>query len=149
MSVLKPNSKLNDHQLKTERVVFEIAITSHATPASKVHTSDLPSVCFLRTEGKTAEVDALETVTWTTAADNSTGDSAFGVFLKDLGNVQKVLKIAVVEQTALATSLAVTRAGTRGLTAAGNIAFNIAGTGLNLASESPVITVEVEYLLSK
>ena len=150
--MLEQNNVLNDYKLKQRRVMVEFSVTANATPASKAHASDLPGVLFLRTEGKTAEVDAIESVAFTTADDEATGDSVFGVMLKgsELGSIKKVLGIRVSEtSTALATSLAVTKHGTGGLSSGGNIAFSIAGTGLRLDTESPKIAVEVEYLLSE
>lgn len=146
------NQTVFDHQLKHKKLVFEVSITGNATPASKSHKTDLPGVAILRTEGKVAEADAVESVTFTTADDDNSGDSVFGLLLKgsELGSIAKVLKISVSESsTALATALAVTKHGTGGLTSGGNIAFSIAGTGLNLASESPKICVEIDYVLSK
>lgn len=134
---------------KTRELVVECTITANATPASKKHSSDIPGTLILRTEGLTADADALETLAFTTAVDNSTGDSVFGIILKgaNLPNnaIEKVLSVVVTEQTALATSLAVSKVGSSFLTAEGNIAFNIAGTGLNLASESPTLLVRVIY----
>lgn len=148
------NSAVQNQRQFAKKLVFEFSITGHATPASKVHASDLSGVCYLRTEGKVAEADAIEdlSATFTTAADNSGGNSVFGVLMKgsELGSIAKVLKISVSEtSTAVATSLAVTKHGTGGLSAGGNIAFSIAGTGLNLASESPKICVELDYVLAE
>lgn len=148
MSQFHENAQLNNHQLKQERLVFEVAITAHATPASKKHHVDIPTVVTLRTEGKTADADAIEDLSadFTAAADNATGDSVFGILVSEIADLDKVLKITVSEQTSLATSLAVTKLGTNGKTAEGNIAFEVAGTGLNLASESPTLLVEIEFL---
>lgn len=156
MAIFEQNSVVNDYMLKHKKLVCEFSITANATPASKKHNSpDLPGVLLLRTEGKIAEVDAIEVVAYTTAADNSTGDSVFGVMIRGgsegvgLGSIAKILKITVSEKTSLATSLAVTKHGTNGLSTAGNIAFSIAGTGLTLATESPTIVVEIDYVASK
>lgn len=145
---VQKNSTLEHQYLKLRRLVFDFSITANATPASKVHASDLPGVCFLRTQGKTAEADAVEdlSASFTTPDDESTGSSVFGVLISQLELIEKIYSIEVVEQTALSTSLTVTSLGTRGLTAGGNIAFNIAGAGLRLDTESPVIRVEVTYL---
>lgn len=148
ISVLESNASLHDHQLRQKRLVVEFSITANATPASKVHSSELPGVIVLRTEGKTAEADAIENLSgsFSTADDvDGSGDSVFGVVLHNLGSVAKVYKITVAEQTSLASSIAVTKLGTNGLTSGGNIAFQIAGTGLTLASESPRFLVEIEY----
>lgn len=154
--MFEQNNVLHDQQLKHKKAVFEFSITGNATPASKVHASDLPGICILRTEGKTAEADAIEdlSASFTTANDEATGDSVFGVFLRGgadyLGQIKKVLKVSVSEtSTALSTALAVTKHGTGGLSAGGNVAFSIAGTGLRLDTESPKICVEIDYVVSE
>lgn len=134
---------------KTRQLVVECSITANATPASKKHASEIPGTLFLRTQGLTAEADAVESVAFTTAADNSTGDSQFGILIKGINlpqnEIEKVLKVEVTEQTALASSLTVAKVGSSWLTAEGNIAIDITGTGLNLASESPTLLVKVIY----
>ena len=141
------NAALLNHQLKQERLVFEVAITANATPASKQHHVDIPGVVLLRTEGKTADADAVEdlSATFTTADDENSGNCVFGVLVTELGDIEKVSKITVTEKTALSSSLAVTAHGTSGLTTDGNIAFSVAGTGLRLDTESPTLVVEIEY----
>ncbi len=147
------NSTLNSNQLKQKRFVAEFTITANATPASKVHgVPDVPGVMLLRTEGIVAAADAVEDLSgdFATANDEDSGNCTFGVLIRGgdegLGSIKKVLSIRLFEGTALATSMAITRLGTRGLTAGGNIAFDVVGTGLRLDTESPRITVEVEYL---
>ncbi len=146
---LKNNPALNDHMLRSERLVFRFAITGHATPASKVHSVPIPNV-YLRTEGKVAAADAIETITWTTAVDAT--NAVFGILI-DMGDneVSEVLRCVVTEVTALETShttLGPNAAATvaRHVTAGGNIAIEIAATGLTLASESPTYVVEIDYL---
>lgn len=153
--MLHKMSVVEDHVLKCAKLVFEFSITAHATPASKKHASDLDGVCLLATEGKLAEVAAIEDITglssYAAPADNSTGDSVFQVMLKgsDLGSIGKVMKVSLSEKTALAASIAVAKLGGNFLTAGGNIVLQVAGTGLNLASESPTFVLEVDYKLSK
>ncbi len=156
MSEFAKNSTLMDYELKQKRVCAEFTITHNATPASKVHgVPDLPGVLLLRTEGKTSEVDAIETVSYTTADDENTGNSVFGIMIRGgdayAGTIAKVLQVRVTDRAGDATSLAVTAASgtTDGLTAAGNIAFDIAGTGLRLDTEDADIVVTVDYVLQK
>lgn len=149
MSSLKSNSAHQDHCQRQERLVCEFAITSNATPASKKHHADIPSVVVLRSQGKTAVADAVESLTWTTAVDNDTGNSVFGIIL-DLGSnkADKVYSVTLTEVSAVSASEAVSgplAAAASYLTAAGNIAIEVAATGLNLASESPTFRLEVEY----
>lgn len=148
-STLKGNPALNDFMVKSERLVFRFSITGHATPASKVHSCDLPNV-YLRTLGKTAAADAIETLTWTTAVDVTNAN--FGILI-DLGDneVQQVQKVTVTEITALEASHTTkgpnaSTAVNRHVTASGNIAIEILATGLDLETESPTYVVEVDYL---
>lgn len=149
MNTLKSMPSHQEHLLKQERLCFQFSITANATPASKKQVSDIPGLCVLRMQGLTAAADAVETITWTTPVDNSGGNSVFGILLNlDRNLADKVYSVSVSEVTALATSIAVTGPNnTAGayLTAAGNIAIEVAGTGLNLASESPTFKVTVEY----
>lgn len=151
-SITERNQVLNDYNLKEKRLCAEFTITGNATPASKVHgVPELPGVLLLRTQGKTAEVDAVETVSYTTPDDGPT-NSVFGVMIRGgtsfAGSIKKVLLIRVTDRGGTATSLAVTAATgtTSGLTTGGNIAFNITGTGLDLEAENADIVVEVEYV---
>ncbi|MDO3651301.1 hypothetical protein, partial [Nocardia mangyaensis] len=82
MAYFSDNPKHEDHKLKMQKLVFRVQVTGNATPASKVHAGDFEGdVALLRTQGIVADADALEAITWTTAADNSTGNSVFGVVL--------------------------------------------------------------------
>lgn len=151
--MFEQNSTLYDYELKEKRLCAEFTITGNATPASKQHgIPELPGVMLLRTEGKTAEVDAIEVVAYTTADDGPT-NSVFGVMIRGgssgCGSIKKVLQISVSDRSGTATSLAVTKHGTQGLTTGGNIAFSIAGTGLDLSAEDADIVVTVDYVLSE
>lgn len=146
----KDNPALHEFLLRSQSLVFRFSITANATPASKVHIVDIPSVVYLRTQGKTAEADAIESgISWTTAVDNSTGSSDFGVLI-DLGNndARKVEMVRLTEISNVSASESVTGPGAVAdayLTAGGNIAIEIAASGLNLASESPEFLLEVVY----
>lgn len=150
MSVeFKQISAHHDHMLKSQRLVYEFSITGDATPADKTHSVDIPDMAILRTEGKTSDADAVETITWTTAVDNSAGNSVFGILMDLSGNpARKVYSVSLTEVTAVSTSEVVTgpNSGSSFLTSDGNIAVEVAATGLNLASESPTYRLEVEYL---
>lgn len=145
----KSRASHHDHLLKSQRLVAELSIESNATPADKEHRVDVPGLMVLRTEGKTADADAVETITWTTAVDNSTGNSVFGLLLDlDENKASKVYSVTLTEVTSVSTSEAVTgpNGGSSFLTSEGNIAIEVAATGLNLESEDPTFRVEVEYL---
>lgn len=149
------DSTVMEHCVKEKRLTFEISITGNATAANKKHYTDLPGTANLRTEGLTSTVDALDaTISWTTADDESSGNSVFGVFLLGANvvsgpraSIKKVLKVDVQESsTSTSTALAVTKHGTGGLSTDGNIAFTISATGTRLDTESPKITVDVSFL---
>lgn len=143
---LKLAPALNDHMVRSERLVFRFSITANATPASKLHFTDFLQA-HLRTQGKVAEVDALETITWTAALDAT--NAVFGIYVDLGGKVQKVQKVTVTEITALEASH--TTKGPNAAvdtfqTTANNIAIELVATGLDLATESPTYVVEIEYL---
>jgi hypothetical protein len=152
MQTLKTMPSHEGHLLKQERLVFNFSITGNATPANKTQAQDIPGLVVLRMEGQTAAADAIETLAWTAPVDNNAGDSIFGILLnlnQDIGEniADKVYSVSMVEVTNLSTSEVLTGPGGAAsyLTAEGNIAIEVAATGLNLASESPTFTVVVEY----
>ncbi len=148
MSSLKSKPSHQDHALRSERLVCEFSIIHHATPASKKHHADIPGTVVLRTQGKTADADAVEAgLTWTTANDGPT-NSVFGVVL-DLGDnkADKVYSLSLTEVSAVSASesLASPTGATAYLTPEGNIAVEITATGLDLELEDPTFRLEVEY----
>lgn len=153
MQTLKSMPSHQDHLLKQERLVFNFSIVGNATPANKKQAQDIPGLVVLRMQGQTAAADAIETLAWTSPVDNSTGDSVFGILLNltqngvDQDIADKVYSVSLTEVTAVSASEALSGPGGSAsyLTAEGNIAIEVAATGLNLASESPTFTVVVEY----
>ena len=139
------NNELMDYRLKEQRLTPNFYILANATPANKTNTVDIPSVMYLRLQGQTSTVDAIETLTWTAPVDNSSGNCIFGVMLTGLGSVQKVKEIIVTEPTGFSSAIVVTPQGVGGLTPGGNIAFQINATGLHLDTESPTFLIKLEY----
>ena len=146
------NFAVRQHQLKHEKLVLKFTITANATPASKVHTCDLPGIAILRTEGITTAADALETVTWTTAVDAT--NACFGIIIdgSELGSIRRVLGARLTQVVATGTAI-VSRAPNSGvhtamLTTGGNVAVEFLMTGTDLASESPSCMLEIDYELN-
>jgi hypothetical protein len=143
------NTILADHQLKTRELIFEIEITANATPADKVHSSDIAGVAVLRTEGKVAEADAIEDLSgdFTTAVDAT--DAQFGILLdgsklSDSG-LEKVYEVSLSEQTSTGTGITLASATSDYLTSGENIAIDVTATGTSLDSESPRFLCKVVY----
>jgi hypothetical protein len=151
MQTQKSLASHQQHLLQQERLVFNFSITAHATPASKKLAVDIPGTVILRCEGLTTAADAVETITWTTPDDDATGDSIFGILINLGDNVaDKIYSVTLTEVTAVSTSEVLTGPSAAAgfaamLTDAGNIAIEVAATGLNLSSESPTFTCVVEY----
>lgn len=146
----KNRPELHDHMLRQQHLVFRFKIYSDGTPADKVHESDIPGVVHLRSEGKTADADAVETITWTAPVDDDTGDSVFGLLI-DLGDneARKVLNVRLSEISNVSTSEVVTGPNASAddyLTDSGNIAIEVAATGLDLSTEDCEFVLEVDYL---
>ncbi len=147
------NAKLNDHMLKSRRLVFEVAITYHATPGSIVHTTDLPGVVKLAMESLLTPVTDVETIsglTNYTAPDASDGVLDVMLLGSELGSIKKVqmVKVNLRASTGLTTAPTVQTLGDAGgLTPGGNICFEI-DTTVDLTSTSATFVCEVEYLLA-
>ena len=133
------NSQLHDHLLKQERLVFEATITANGTPADKGHAVDVPGAVYLRTEGKTAEADAVEDASsdYTTAAD-ATG--IFGILIDD-SEVRKIYNVALSVDTG---SIALGAQGAS-ITSEGRIALDL-DSNQDLSSQDITVTVEIDYL---
>lgn len=152
MYTIKSMPSHQEHLLQQERLVFNFSIVGNATPADKTQAQDIPGLVVLRMQGQTAEADAIETLAWTAPTDNTAGNSIFGILLnldQEIGNdiADKVYSVSMVEVTSVSASESLSGPGGAAsyLTAEGNIAIEVAATGLNLASESPTFTVVVEY----
>ncbi len=135
---LKSKSPHQGHSLRQERLVAECSILADATPADKVHRSDIPGVLILRTEGKTEEADAVEADLddiFTAPNDEDSGDSIFGILI-NLGD-NKADKVYSATVNALATVATVTPEG--------NIALDVTGTGIDLEADDTTLLVKVDY----
>jgi len=152
-SVLESNSQLQDHLLKSRSLVFECSVTHHATPASKVHHVDVPGVVMLRTKGKVAEVDAIEDLSALAATAVDATNCQFVIFITDLGSIDKVSKVSVIDKKGTGSGMVVVDLDGSGsidgfLTAGGNIAIDVTGTGIDLETEDPTFVVKVDYSVS-
>jgi hypothetical protein len=163
----KVNPQLLDQMLRTEKLDSQCGIVHNATPASKTFSTDVPSVVYLRAQGQTATVDAIETLSWTAPVDNSSG-TIFGLYLDigvtvtpSLGPVptaenyaDKVYSVTVSKLTIdsngnmiSATTLPTTGPGgtTAYLTPLGNIAIEVTDSSGNLATTNENLAVLVTY----
>lgn len=144
------DAQVGEVKEKTHRLTVEVSIVGDATPADKGLSNDLGGALIIRAEGQTAVAEALEAgLSWTTAVDDSTGDSQFGLLLdgsKLCNNaVLKVLSVSVSDSLGTATSVASSKVEAEFLTAGGNVAIDIAGTGLDLSAENAVILLDIVY----
>lgn len=138
MNVLKPKAEHAEHLLKQEILVFGVSITANATPALKVHASDIPGMAVLKTQGKTAEADAIETYTSSPALADATG--IFEVLVDDC--VEKIYEARVVSvSTGTAAIVAGKSAGER-------IILEI-DSNQDLTTQSLDLVLEVKYKAKK
>jgi len=134
------NSGMNDHLLKQVRLCANASIKANATPASKVHASDVPGGIYLRTQGKIAESDAIESLVGiVTAPDDATGKFAV---LIDEPNVDKLYLKSV---TASAGTIAVAAAA---VSAGGRLYLDL-DSSLDLSAADLTITIEMSYKKKK
>lgn len=138
MNVLKPKSEHAEHLLKQEILVFACSITANATPALKMHASDVQTVAVLKTQGKTSEADAIETYTSSPALADATG--IFEVLIDDC--VEKIYEARVVSvSTGTATIAAIKSAGER-------IILKL-DSNQDLSAQSIDLVLEVKYKAKK
>lgn len=152
------NANLDDALLKFREFPIRFHIVGNATPASKTQRiigfgSEIGAIS---SEGKTADATAIEaSVGFTTEVDATNARVGFLLKGSELGGSSGIARVHKVEiATDIAgtggASLAVAKvdSGTTvdGLTAGGNIAFELsASSGLDLASETMDIEVLVRY----
>lgn len=141
---LKQNATMENQVRRTQRLVFEIAVENgNSTPADKLQASDMSAAALLRTEEKTAEADALETLDsnyFSTAAD-STG--IFGLLIDTAANPpEKIYKVELTQRESGKTLVL----GTKGakITPEGRISLDL-DTSSDLRTENLTATVAVEY----
>lgn len=138
MNVLKPKAEHAEHLVKQELLIFGVSITANATPASKVHASDIPGTAVLKTQGKTSEADAIETYTSSPSLADATG--IFEVLIDDC--VEKIYEARVVSvSTGTATIAGVKSPGER-------IILEI-DSNQDLSTQSLDLVLEVKYKAKK
>lgn len=140
------NAAVEDYKLREKRLVIPFSITFNATPANKSHATDLPAALVLSTEGKTATAAAIDSgLNFTTEAD-ATG--VFGILVYNLGTVDKLLDVQVVNLSAGTAAVSRKGASSSGVSASGNIAVSI-DSDQNLATTSLSGNLVIEYRVSK
>ena len=143
---LDKNAGVEDYKLREKRLIVPFTITANATPASKVHSTDLPSSLVLSTEGKTSTASAIDSGTNFTTEVDSTG--IFGILMCNLGTVEKLLDVSLVNLSSGTATVSRKGASTTGVTASGNIAVSV-DSSLDLSMTSLTAHAVVDYRVSK
>ena len=150
--VLEANSRLEDYQLKEKEIAIRFSITGSATAASVVHSTDIPGIFYVGTEGNLADsIDSGITVT-----ENDSG-GVFALLLTEAGSIKKIIHAEVKDMgaetggsdTASAVAVVLAGASNSGITASGNVALEVTGTGLNLTSENFSGVMLLRYLMAE
>jgi hypothetical protein len=131
----KEKAELHQHLLKQQHLVFDSKVIFHATPASKLHINDIPNVAVLKTEGKTAEADAIETYTSNPALADATG--VLEILIDE--QVEKIYSVSVTPDVGTCTATAALSAGNR-------IIIEI-DSNQNLSTTSVNFKVDIAYKL--
>lgn len=138
-STFKQTAGLHQHYRKQERLVFDASIVADSTPADKVHSTDLPGLVYLRTEGKTAAADAVEDLSaeFTTAADEN---GIFGIVIDlALDPADKIYPTIQVVPSAGTIAVA-----DYGISPNGRIFIDL-NSNQNLGSDDLTVTVAIDY----
>jgi len=129
------SSTMENYLLANEHLVFTAQITHNATPASKLQSSDISNVAVLRTQGLTAQADAIESgIAFTTPVDTS---GIFGLLLDE--QVAKILKVVVTPSSGTVTV-------TSGISAGNRLYLNI-DSSVDLSATDLSMTIELDYML--
>lgn len=146
---LEKDDRLQDREQKMRRFAMRVRIEGNATPANKVHRNEMPAVAVLRSQGKTADADAVEDLSASfTAPADATG--IFGIIAKasQLGEIDRIVEISAVSLDGSTNAVTALSCGgaQAGLSPAGNVAIEI-DSSANLASADLDILVVLEYYL--
>lgn len=146
---LELSEKVQDYKLKERRLCIPFTITGNATPASKLVGQDL-QVMYVRTQGLTAAADAVDAGGNFASPDDATG--VFGILFAPGKPARKVLRIAVEQRNGSSATnkvqvTALKGASTTGVTASGNLAFDVTCAGLNLTNENFDGVAIIEYVI--
>lgn len=135
----RPNSmEIHDRMLKGQRLMMQVTVGADATPADKTHSDDLSGKAILRTEGKTAEADALEDVSGdVTAPADATG--LFAVLVDD----EMVEKIYKVDVEASNGTIALGAQGAK-VTSEGRMVIDL-DSSLDFSAAGATFTIIVDY----
>lgn len=140
------NAAVEDYRVKSERMVIPFSITFHATPASKVHATDLPDALVLSTEGKTSDASSADSgCNFTTEAD---ANGIFGILVKNLGTVKKLLYADVTNLSSGTAVVSRKGASSTGVTASNNIAVSVDWNG-DLSMTSLSGNLMLDFIISK
>lgn len=124
-----------DHKIKQRRLVFQATVVGHATPASKLQSTELSSAAILITEGLTADAEAIESgVTSGLTLSDVGGDYAILFDASKLqGEMEKIYESAA---DAIVPSASIT--------AGGNMLLEV-NSALDFTSGTDIILVKLEY----
>ena len=129
------NSTLESYLQRQCNTAFNASITHNATPALKIQQSDISNVAVLRTQGLTAQADAIESgIAFTTPNDAS---GTFGLLLDE--QVTSILEVTVVPSSGTVTV-------TQGVSAGNRIYLNIVSS-VNLSTTDLSMLIKIRYML--
>lgn len=150
MSYQSKNVLVQGRQLKVQRLVIPLQITSNATPASVLLSNDEPAVLFLQSEGVnqiTAAKAAGETATYATSPVDANGTLNLFVKLQPDDVCLKVCRAGFVSRIT-GVSQPVFLGDADGISSAGNIMLTMDST-VNFATTNVDGCLEVEYVVAE
>lgn len=146
------NELVGARQLKVQELCIPLAITGNATPASVILRNDEPAIMFLQSEGVdqiTAALDAGETATYTSTADDS--DGRFRILIKVQEAVGKVCG-ATAYNRVTAENIPVFLGSATGITtgsAGGKSIMLVADSAVDLSAANLGACIVVKYVCAE
>jgi len=153
MSFNPKNEVVFNRSLKVQKLSIPFTVTGNATPASVVLRNDEPAVMFIKSEGVdqiTAAIPSGETVTFTTAPDDS--DGILNILVKINEPILKLVSMrcanrasgaAIPAKLGSATGVSVVSSGS------GTCLMIVTDSGVDYSSANEDACLEVEYIAAE
>jgi hypothetical protein len=154
----KNNDTMN-RQLKVQRLVLPFVLTANATPASKTHTNDAPSLLHLKFEGTGQDYtttgnggfDTSAEATAVTFATSSDANGVFSALIRVGEQVSKVISCRCIRRgvaTGENVQCTFPTGATSGITSLGDKIVVDFDSAVNFATTNYDAVIEVQYTVA-
>lgn len=142
---IKANASLEAAELRTQRLTTTIKLTAATAATAVAIRSDAPGVIYFKTEGND-NVSGQDSGAVTATQSDVSGKFGVLVKLQPQLEAEEVVMIQTEDVTGLATGgVTVTRIGTDGISASGNIELAVECAGQDFNSQDLTLALDIVY----